>query len=123
MQRVLIVDDEQIVADTLTMVFEKSGFHAKAAYSTNDALDQAREFVPDLLLCDISMPGKDGLFLVNEINRELPDCRILVLTGFYSNHSAVHETATRLSRRVPILTKPVHPEDLLREASAALAHA
>ena len=69
-------------------------------------MDQAREFQPDLLLCDISMPGKDGLFLVNEINRELPDCRILVLTGFYSNHKAVRETATRLSRRVGILTKP-----------------
>jgi CheY-like chemotaxis protein len=123
MQRVLIVDDEHIVADTLTMVFQKSGFDAKAAYSTNHALDQAREFLPDLLLCDISMPGKDGLFLVNEINRELPGCRILVLTGFYSNHPAVHETATRLSRRVSILTKPVHPEDLLREASAVLAHA
>ncbi len=123
MQRVLIVDDEQIVADTLTMVFEKSGFHAKAAYSTNHAMDQAREFQPDLLLCDISMPGKDGLFLVNEINRELPACRILVLTGFYSNHNAVRETANRLSRHLGILTKPVHPDDLLREASAALSHA
>ena len=105
------------------MVFRKSGFIAKAAYSTNDALGQAHEFQPDLLLCDISMPGKDGLFLVNEISRELPDCRILVLTGFYSNHKAVREAATRLSRSVGILTKPVHPEELLREASAALAHA
>jgi CheY-like chemotaxis protein len=122
MQRVLIVDDEHIVADTLTMVFAKSGFHARAAYSTNHAMDQARDFQPNLLLCDISMPGKDGLFLVNEINRELPDCKILVLTGFYSNHKAVSDAATRLSRRVGILTKPVHPDELLREVSAALAH-
>ena len=123
MQRALIVDDEQMVAETLAMVFEKSGFIVKTAYSAHDAIVQARDFQPHLLLSDISMPGKDGLFLVNEINRELPACRILVLTGFYSNHKAVNETAARLARPVGILTKPVHPDELLREASAVLAHA
>ncbi len=123
MQRVLIVDDEQMVADTLAMIFQKKGFFVRTAYSTEEAMEQACDFQPNLLLCDITMPGKDGLFLVNEINRELPACRILVLTGFYSNHKAVHDTATRLARPVGILTKPVHPDDLLREASAVLAHA
>jgi YesN/AraC family two-component response regulator len=123
MQRVLIVDDEQMVADTLAMIFQKRGFLVRTAYSTQEAMEQARDFQPDLLLCDISMPGKDGLILVDEINRELPNCRILVLTGFYSNHKAVREAATRLSRPVGILTKPCRPEDLLREASAVLAHA
>ena len=85
MQRVLVVDDERLVADTLTLVLGKGGFEAKAAYSANDALDRARKFRPDLLLCDITMPGKDGIALVNEIKRELPDCRFLMLTGFYSN--------------------------------------
>jgi YesN/AraC family two-component response regulator len=123
MQRVLIVDDEQMVADTLALIFQKSGFCVRTAYSTEDALHQTRDFHPDLLLCDISMPGKDGLFLVKEINREHPACRILVLTGFYSNHKAVQETAARLSRPVGILSKPCHPDDLLREATAVLAHA
>ena len=121
MQRVLIVDDERLVADTLSLVFEKSGFAAQAAYSVNSAMMLVRSFRPDLLLCDITMPGKDGLALVNEITNELPSCRIMVLTGFYSNLKAVRDEAVRLCLPLSILTKPCQPDDLLREAAALLA--
>ena len=121
MQRVLIVDDEILVADTLALVFQKSGFTARAAYSANEAMASARSFQPNLLLCDITMPGKDGLALVNEMTRELPNCRILVLTGFHSNLKSVREIATRLHLPMSIFTKPCQPEDLLREAAAILA--
>jgi YesN/AraC family two-component response regulator len=123
MQRVLIVDDERLVADTLTLVFEKSGFAAKAAYSADQAIESARDFQPHLLLCDITMPERDGLTLVNEINRELPSCRILVLTGFYSNLKKVRDEAVRLSLPMSILTKPCQPDELLREAAAILGAA
>ena len=67
------------------------------------------------------MPGKDGLELVNEITAELPTCRIMVLTGFYSNLKAVREEATRLHLPLSIHTKPCQPDELLREAAAILA--
>jgi CheY-like chemotaxis protein len=121
MQRILVVDDERLVADTLTLVLGKGGFEAKAAYSANDAMERARNFRPDLLLCDITMPGKDGIQLVNEITQELPACRIMVLTGFYSNLKKVREEASRLCLPVSILTKPCQPDDLIREAAAMLA--
>jgi DNA-binding response OmpR family regulator len=121
MQRVLIVDDERLVADTLALVFKKSGFQVRAAYSVNEAMQDVRTFKPNLLLCDITMPGKDGLVLVNEITHELPSCRILVLTGFYSNLKTVRDEARRLSLPVSILTKPCQPDELLREANAVLA--
>jgi len=123
MQRVLVVDDDRLVADTLTLIFEKSGFKAKAAYSADQGLECSREFVPNLLLCDISMPGRDGLSLLSDVTRELPACRILVLTGFYSNLKNVREQAGKLSRPVGILTKPCQPSELLREAVALLATA
>jgi DNA-binding response OmpR family regulator len=123
MQRVLVVDDERLVADTIALVFEKSGFAARAAYSAAEAIELALQFKPDLLLCDVTMPGKDGLALVNEINHKLPSCRILVLTGFYSNLKRVRDEATRLALPMSILTKPCHPEELLREAAAILATA
>ena len=122
-QRVLIVDDDRLVADTLALIFRKSGFDARAAYSTDDALACAREFLPDLLLCDITMPGRDGLGLVLDVTRELPDCRILVLTGFYSNLLTVREHSSKLPRPVGILTKPCQPAELLRQAAAMLASA
>jgi CheY-like chemotaxis protein len=121
MQRVLIVDDDRLVADTLTLIFEKNGFKAKAAYSADEALQSSREFGPHLLLCDVSMPNRDGLSLVEDMTRELPACRILVLTGFYSNLKNVREHARKLSRPLGILTKPCQPSELLREAAALLA--
>src|ERR1700748_3449377 len=123
MQRVLVVDDDRLVADTLTLIFEKSVFAAKAAYSADEGLDCSREFTPNLLLCDVTMPGRDGLSLVDDVARELPSCRVLVLTGFYSNLKSIRERAHKLAHPVGILTKPCQPTDLLREAAALLATA
>jgi CheY-like chemotaxis protein len=123
MQRVLVVDDDRLVADTLTLIFDRSGFEAKVAYSADEALKCARQFNPNLLLCDVTMPGRDGLALVSDINRELPACRIIVLTGFYSNLKNIREQSSQLARPVGILTKPCQPSELLREAAALLATA
>lgn len=121
MHRVLVVDDERLVADTISLVFGRSGFDARTAYSADEALTFARDFQPNLLLCDVSMPGKDGLHLMKEISRELPNCRILLLTGFYSNLATMQKHVARLPRPVGILTKPCQPDVLLREATSLLA--
>lgn len=120
-QRVLIVDDDTMVADTLTLIFQKSGWDVRVRYSAKDGLACAREFRPSLLLCDLIMPGSNGLSLVEDVTRELPACRILVLTGFYANLNAVEKRARELSRPVGILTKPCLPSELLREANAMLS--
>jgi hypothetical protein len=57
------------------------------------------------------------------VTREMPACRILVLTGFYSNLKNVREHARKLSRPMGVLTKPCQPSELLREAAALLATA
>lgn len=123
MQRILVVDDDRLVAETLALIFIKSGFEARAAYSADQALETARVFNPHLLLCDVTMPGRDGLALVCDVTRELPSCRIIVLTGFYSNLKDVREQSSKLARPVGILTKPCQPIDLLREATTMLAAA
>jgi CheY-like chemotaxis protein len=123
MQRSLVVDDDHLVADTLALIFVKSGFDAKTAYSADQALESARTFNPHLLLCDVTMPGRDGLALVCDVTRELPSCRIIVLTGFYSNLKSVREQSNKLARPVGILTKPGPPLELLREAATMLANA
>ena len=95
MQRVLVVDDDRLVADTLTLIFERNGFTARAVYSADEALECAREFGPDLLLCDVTMPGRDGLSLVADMTRELPACRILVLTASTPSGSVLELTKIR----------------------------
>ena len=123
MRRILIVDDEHVIADTLSLIFGKRGFEARVAYSTEDALLRAREFLPELLLCDIEMPNRDGLELIQELLREQPDCRVMVLTGSVPSMRRVREGTRSLARPLPMLVKPCLPEDLLRQAGEILLSA
>lgn len=123
MRRILIVDDEHLVADTLSLIFQKHGFQTRAAYSADEAMDCARTFSPDLLLCDIDMPQKDGLELIASMDREQPDCRILVLTGAYSTLNQVREQAASAGGGFSVLTKPCHPTVILRCAGDLLVTA
>ena len=116
MRRILIVDDEHLVADTLSVIFGKEGFEAHVAYSTEDALLRARELTPDLLLCDLNMPGRDGVELIAELLREQPDCRVMVLTGSMVGLHRLSERTRSLARPLPVLIKPCQPDDLLRKA-------
>ncbi len=121
--RILVVDDDTLVAQTLTMIFTRHGFDAATAataYNADQAVAAAREVKPDLVLCDIEMPGRDGISLMMDLTRELPDCPILILTGFYSSLTRVREFTKTLSQQVSIITKPCQPIDLLRHADELL---
>ncbi len=123
MRRILIVDDEQVIADTLRLIFTRDGFDARVAYSAKQAMVCARSFHPDLLLCDVNMPQRDGLDLVCDLLQEQPACRVIILTGSHPSASRAFETARHLARPMPILLKPCTPGDLLREAEAVLKSA
>ncbi len=122
---ILVVDDEPLVAQTLTLVFRRNGFEVLTAFDAEQALAVARLAPPDLVLCDIDMPGRDGISLMSDLSVELPDCPILVLTGFYSALNRVRAVTRTMKQAVTIVTKPCQPEDLLRHAEQLLnpAHA
>ncbi len=123
MHRVLVVDDDRLVADTLALIFCRRGFACRVAYSTDEALACAEEFRPELLLCDITMPERDGVELMRELSRVLPECRILVLTGHSQNLERVLDNSNVLPQPVGVLCKPCEPAQLLSKAGAMLAGA
>ena len=59
--RVLVVDDERVIADTLSAILSKHGFAVMTAYSGATALDLARVTPPDLLISDVAMPEMNGI--------------------------------------------------------------
>ena len=118
--KILVVDDEALVAQTLSIIFQKDGFDVATAYSASEALDLARVKTPDLVLCDIDMPGRDGVDLMQDLGRELPNCPILVLTGVYGALGRVLDCAGGLRQQVKVITKPCQPVELLRQASLML---
>jgi len=122
-QRVLVIDDDHLVADTLNLIFQANGYDSEAVYSAAEALIRARTFSPELLLCDITMPEETGLQLAEKLQQEMPNCKLLMLTAYSSNAIKVEQHVSRTHRPIKLLSKPCRPETLLREAQALLRSA
>jgi len=119
-QRVLVIDDDRLVADTLNMIFLANGFNSEARYSAADGLERARSFDPELVLCDVTMPDEDGLQLAERLHTESPQIRLMMMTAYRSNAPKVEEQSTRLGRPLKLLCKPCRPEEVLRTANEIL---
>jgi DNA-binding NtrC family response regulator len=120
---ILVVDDDRIVAETLCLIFQKQGFTASAAYSADEGMQMARKLHPQLVLCDVTMPERSGLELVEDLSREMPECRVIVLTGYLSNLVKANEQARKSPEKISVMSKPCAPEQLLRAAGAMLRRA
>jgi CheY-like chemotaxis protein len=60
-RKVLIVDDERVIADTLAIILNQHGYEASAAYSGNEAVEKARAVQPDLIISDVIMQDMNGI--------------------------------------------------------------
>jgi DNA-binding response OmpR family regulator len=117
---VLVVDDERVIADTLSVILSRSGFTAVTAYDGESALELALAVAPDLLLSDVMLgPGIDGTQLAMELTTELPECKVILFSGHAATRDLLTE-ARRLGHDFTLLTKPVHPADLLARITDTL---
>jgi CheY-like chemotaxis protein len=102
------------------MVFLANGFESEACYSAAEGLKMARTFAPELMLCDVAMPGEDGLQLAAQVFHELPRCQLIMLTAYLTNSASQQLEALGRKRPLKVLNKPCSPELLLEEASQLL---
>jgi len=109
---VLVIDDEQYVADTLVMVLEQSGLQATAAYDADSALKKAESFRPTVVISDVIMPGTNGIEVCQEIHAKFPNCHIFLFSGQAATNELVREAYAR-GVTWELLAKPIEPEDLL----------
>jgi len=117
--KVLVIDDDISVADTLTMVLNMSGFDAIAAYNGDCAVDLARQTPYDHVVTDVMMEPMNGIQAAIAIQAICPDCTILLISG-NERSSNLFADAVRDGHEFDILAKPVHPSvtlDRLRNAS------
>jgi DNA-binding response OmpR family regulator len=117
--RVLVVDDETAIADTLAKILSLSGFPAVAAYDGNGALDTALLRPPEMLITDVMLPGMNGVELAVTIQRVFPECKILLFSGLASTPDLL-ATARRAGHFFTLLKKPVAPEALVAMVAKGL---
>lgn len=110
--KVLVIDDDNAVADTLTMVLNFNGFDAIAAYSGERGLQLARQSPYDHLVTDVMMGPMDGIQAAIAIQAISPSCTVLLISGD-ERASNLLADAVRGGYNFDILAKPVHPSAIL----------
>jgi CheY-like chemotaxis protein len=116
---VLVVDDEKVIADTLSAILKNSGFAVMTAYDGEAALALASVVPPDLLITDVAMPGMNGIDLAIALSQLIPDCKILLFSGQASTIDLL-DSARHQGHHFNLLTKPIHPTDMLKRISDCL---
>lgn len=110
MMRVLIVDDEAPVRRFLQRCVEADGADVMQAGSAEEALDVlAREGAPSVALCDLRLPGKDGLWLAKQLQEAAPETAVVMTTGIVDFDVAVTSLQTGI---VDYVVKPFEPARL-----------
>lgn len=117
--KILVVDDEPAIADSLVFMLNHEGYKAEAAYSGDGAIHKAVVFRPDLVISDVVMPGKSGIEACIEISRALPTCKAMLFSGQAISKDMV-EVAGREGHAFDLIEKPLHPQELLSRVRIAL---
>jgi DNA-binding response OmpR family regulator len=116
-KRVLIVDDEPVIADTLVIILSRAGYHARSAYTAEEALELVPVWHPDLAIIDVILPRMNGVELCIQIKAESPDCRVALFTGA----SAASDLLAAAPNSFEVLVKPIHPREILAHVSRLLS--
>ena len=111
--RILTIDDENMVREILTAYLEDSGFKVIQANDGQTGIELIRSHQPDLVLCDLRMPGMDGLQVLATVTREFPELPILVVSGMGGMSDAIQ--ALKLGAW-DYVTKPIEDMAVLEHA-------
>jgi CheY-like chemotaxis protein len=109
---VLVVDDEETLANTTVEILNMAGFCAFVAYEGETALELAARLHPDILLTDVVMPRMNGVELAVAIHKLLPRTRILLISGQAGTLDLL-EKARGEGYSFDLVAKPIHPMKLI----------
>jgi two-component system response regulator YesN len=107
---VLVVDDEAVVREFLTRCLERGGYVVKQAESAPEALQTMMSEPASVVLCDIRMPGQDGLWLASRLRARWPEIPVVMASAIDDLQTVRHSRDLGV---VDYLTKPIKPEQLL----------
>ena len=118
-RRIVVIDDEQRIADTLALILRSAGYASEVAYEGRSGLALCSEFRPDLVISDVVMPGMSGIEVAIEIRRISPACRILLYSGQAATAQMMEEARSQ-GYDFELLAKPVHPVQLLEKVKSLI---
>jgi CheY-like chemotaxis protein len=111
-KRVIVIDDNQLAADSLELLLSLHDFEVRVAYTGPDGLRLALEWPPDVVLCDIGLPGLDGYGVATALRQHAltARARLIAVTAYDSPQARERSLRAGFERH---LVKPVDPAVLL----------
>src|SRR6516164_7287107 len=117
--RLLIVDDELSVRDSLAKWFSEEGYEVATAESASEALTRVAEQAFDVGLVDIKMRGTDGIELQRRLHEIYPDMLVIIMTGYASVETAI---AALKNGAYDYVNKPLDPDEIAHLVAKAMSH-
>lgn len=119
---VFVVDDEVVIADTISKILRQSGYSVVTAYDGEAALETALDAPPGLIISDVVLPGMNGIELGIAIRRIFPDCKVILSSG-QTHTPRLLSQAAAAGHQFICLDKPIHPTLLLEQVANCLPSA
>jgi DNA-binding NtrC family response regulator len=119
-RKILVVDDEESIADTLALIFTSNGYDSRTAYSAEQALEMLEEWRPDLAIIDVILPGMNGIEFAIFLKASYPECHFLLFSG-QPGTGTLLEDAKKKGYLFEILAKPLHPTFMLATVANMLS--
>jgi CheY-like chemotaxis protein len=120
--KIIVVDDEPIIADTLVNILEGEGHEAFAMSDGESAIQWATMLRPDVMISDVMMPRMDGVETAKAIMKLLPNCRIVLFSGQAASADLLAKAGSE-GYSFEVLAKPINPEVLLERLRSSPASA
>lgn len=117
--RILVLDDDIHVAQTLELILLARGYKVRVAYSAEEAIETISEWQPDVALVDVMLPRMNGIEFGCVLKANYPDAQIVLVSG-HPDSAQLLESARRQGHTFEILAKPLHPTHILEIVAGLL---
>lgn len=117
--RILVVDDQRPIADTLCEILCAVGYDCSAVYSGVEALERVQAWKPALIITDVIMPDVNGIDLVKRVQDVDPGCAVILCSGNAATQDLLQLARTE-GKAFRVLAKPVPPQELLETVTRML---
>jgi len=115
-ERMLVIDDEEVVLESCRKIFSAEGFQVTCTTSPPEGLRLVADSSFDVILCDWKMPGFDGMDVLEELERRSPDSTVVMISGY-----PTVDRATEALKRgaMDYVAKPFTPEEIVEAVRKA----
>jgi len=119
-RKILILDDEEAIADTLAVILRTRGYAVEVAYSAETAIEIVSKWAPDVAIIDVILPVMNGIDFSIVLKANHPGCSIVLFSGQPDTSTLLAEAAKH-GHHFDILAKPLHPGFILDKVESLLA--